>query len=164
MGRPRRRLIDRDVRQRPGVLDVRERVAQLDLGEAGDGGDLARADLVGGDALEALRLEEVADLGLDLRAVALDPEDLVAAAQRAVGDLRDREAAEVRGGVEVADLRLERVLRVERRGGDRLEDAVEQLGEVLTELVRADAGAAVAADIRTGMTARATGTVCGIRS
>ncbi|CAB4908849.1 unannotated protein [freshwater metagenome] len=63
-----------------------------------------------------------------------------------MGDLRDRQAAEVRRGVEVADLRLERVLGVERRRGDRLEDAVEQLGEVLAQLVRADAGAAVAAD------------------
>ena len=49
-----RRLVDRDHGQRPRVVGVGDRLADRDLGDAGEGDDLAGAGLVGGHAREPL--------------------------------------------------------------------------------------------------------------
>ena len=55
------RVVDVDHGQRPRVVGVGERLADGDVGEAGDGDDLARADLVGVDAVERLGDVELGD-------------------------------------------------------------------------------------------------------
>ena len=57
-----RRLVDGDDRQRARVGRVGERLADRDVGQAGDGDELARAGLVGGDAVERLGDVELGDL------------------------------------------------------------------------------------------------------
>ena len=86
--------------------------------------------LVGVDAVEGLGDVELGDLrALDL-AVGAAPGDRLAPLDRAVAHAAEREAADVGGGVEVGDVRLERVVGVVGRGGDVLEQQVEQRLEV----------------------------------
>ena len=61
--------------QRARIVEVGDRLADRDLGQAGDGDDLARAGLVGGDAVERLGHVELGDSrGLD-RPVGAAPGD-----------------------------------------------------------------------------------------
>src|SRR6476661_3525682 len=79
-----RGLVDRDERQRDRVLGVGERLADGDLGDAGDGDDVTGAGALAGLALEALGHEELGDLHVLGGAVALDPGDVLALAQVAL--------------------------------------------------------------------------------
>ena len=79
----------------------------------------------------ALGDQQLGDLDVLGRAVALHPRDLLALLQRALLDPHEREAAEERAGVEVGDVRLQRRVGVVRRSRDRLEDGLEQRLEVL---------------------------------
>ena len=56
-----RRLVDGDHRQRARVVEVGQRLADRDVGHAGDGDDLARAGLGGVDAVERLGDVELGD-------------------------------------------------------------------------------------------------------
>ena len=119
-----------DERQRDRVLRVGEGLADGDLRDAGDGDDVAGAGGLAGLALEALGDEELGDLDVLDRAVALHPRDLLALLQGALVDADQREPAEERRGVEVGDVGLQRRALGVRRGRDRLEDRLEQRLEV----------------------------------
>ena len=75
-----RRLVDDDQRQRRGIFDVGDGLADGDAGDAGDGDDVADLGLLDVGALESVEGEELGDLGLLQRAVALGDVDLVAGA------------------------------------------------------------------------------------
>ena len=100
-------LVDLDGRQRLGIFERAEALADGDAGDAGDGDDIADRGLGGVFALEAVEGEELGDLdGLE-GAVELGEVDLLAVLERAVEDATDGEAAEVVGVVEVGDEDLE---------------------------------------------------------
>ena len=61
-----------------------------------------------------------------LALVLLAQRDLVALAQRALDDPADGQAAEVLGGVEVGDDRLQRGVGIAGRLGQRVDDGLEQ--------------------------------------
>src|SRR3712207_202596 len=71
-------LVDGDERQRTGVGGVGQRLADVDLGDAGDGDDLARAGAVDRDALERLRAEQLGEPDVLDGAVLLAPGDRLA--------------------------------------------------------------------------------------
>ena len=105
--------------------------------------------LGGVDAVERLGHVQLGDLRALDRAVGAAPRDLLALADRAVAHAADRQAADVGGGVEVRDERLQRVLGVVHRRRDALEQQVQQrragaLRELLARLVRSDAMPALA--------------------
>ena len=140
-----------DDRQRTGIVRVGQRLADRDLGEAGDGDDVARSGLGGVAALERLGDVELGDLGLLEGAVATAPRDLLALADRPLVDAADGEAPDVGAGVEVGDERLERVavlvLRRRDRGEQRLEQRLE-VGARFVQVERGGAGATVRVDDR----------------
>jgi hypothetical protein len=108
------------------VVEVGERLADGDLRDARDGDDLAGPDLVGGDAIELLGDEQLGDLGLLGGAVGAAPGDGLALLDVAVHDAAQRDTPQVGRRVEVGDQRLERRVGVVGRGGDALEQQVEQ--------------------------------------
>ena len=112
--------------QRAWVLEVGEGLADGDLGDAGDGDDLAGADLGGRHAVELLGDEELGDLGPLGGAVRPAPGHGLALADVAVDHPAQRDAAQVRRRVEVRDQRLERRVGVVGRRGDALEQEVEE--------------------------------------
>ena len=138
------RLVDGRHGQRARIVRVGERLADRHLGQAGDRDDLARAGLVGLDPVERLGHVQLGHLGALDRPVGAAPGDLLALPDRPVLDACEREPADVRGGVEVRDERLQRVLGVVLRGGNRLEQELEERLQVVGELVRLEAGAALA--------------------
>ncbi len=126
-----RRLVDGDQRQRDRVLHVGQRLADHDVGHAGDRDDVAGAGGLAGSALETLGDQELGDLRVGRRAVALHPRDLLALLQGALLDADQGETAEERGGVEVGDVGLQRRVGVVDRRRDRVDDRLEQRLEVL---------------------------------
>ena len=125
-----RGLVDGDHRQRARVLGIGERLADRHLGQAGDGDDLARPGLLGADPLQRLGHVQLGD-GRPLdRAVGAAPGDLLAVADRPVADPAERQATDVGRGVEVGDMRLQRVVGVVLGRRDALQHQVEQGGEV----------------------------------
>jgi hypothetical protein len=133
-------------RQRAGVLDVGEGLADRDVGDAGDGDDLTGSDLVGVDALEGLGDVQLGDLDPLDGAVDAAPGDLVALAEPSVADAAQGEAADVRRGVEVRDERLEGMVGLVGRRRDLLEEDVHQRGQIVGEVVGVGARSAVAGD------------------
>ncbi len=145
-------VVDVHDRQRARVVEVGEGLADGDVGQAGDHADLTRADLGGGDAVDALGHEQLGDAdGLD-GAVGAAPRDRLVAHEGAVVHAGEREAAEVRRRVEVGDEGLERVVLVVLGRGD----VVEQHAEQRLEAVGAD-GAALTQRRVVGVERRATG-------
>ena len=128
-----RRLVDGDDRQGHGVLDIGEGLADRDLRDTCHGDDVAGAGAVSGYAGEVLRDEQFDDLRALDGAVDLHPRDLLALLDVALMDTAEREPAEVRRGVEVRHVRLQRLLRVVLRGRDGLEEGLEQRLEVLLD-------------------------------
>ena len=147
-----RRVVDVDLRQRAHVVGVGDRLADRDVGEAGDRDDVAGAGALGGVALERAGLEQLGDAGAADGAVGAHPGDRLALLQRAVEDAQQREAAEERAGVEVRDPRLQRCLVVVRRRRHVLEDRLEQRLEVV--VVGQAAVLGTVAGCRAGATAR----------
>ena len=145
-----RGLVDVDQRERDRVLRVGERLADGDLGDAGDGDDVTRARGLAGLALEALGDEQLGDLDVLDLAVAPHPRDLLALLQVALLDPQQRQPAEEGGGVEVGHVRLEgRALDVlgrrdvlQDRAEERLQVAAGRERAVLRLLQRRDAGLA----------------------
>ena len=120
------RLIDDDRRQRLRVLKIDDGLTDGDAGDAGDGDDVANHGLGNVGALQSFKGEELGDLGLLQRAVALGDVDLIAGLERAVEDARDAEAAEVVRVVEVGDLDLERSLGIAGSRLQRVDDGLEE--------------------------------------
>jgi hypothetical protein len=116
---------------------VGEGLTDGDVLEAGDGDDVAGAGALGRVAVERLGDEQLGDAHVADGAVVLDPGDRLALLDGAVEDTQQREAAEERRGVEVGDVRLQRVLVVVRGRRDVLEDGVEQRLEVVVVRERA---------------------------
>ena len=124
-------VVDVDRRQRPHVVGVGERLADGDLLDARDGDDVTGAGLLGGEAVEGLRLQQLGDAHVRVRAVVTHPGDRLALLDAAVEDAQQCEATEERRRVEVRHPRLERRLVVVRRGGNVLQDGLEERLEVV---------------------------------
>ena len=62
-----------DERQRDRVFRIRESFADGDVGDAGDGDDVTWASFLGGDAFQSLGHEQLGELDVLNRAVALAP-------------------------------------------------------------------------------------------
>ena len=113
-----RGLVDADHRQRPRVVGVGERLADRHLFHPGDGDDFARPGLLGADPLEPLGHVQLGDARPLDRAVGPAPGDRLPGADRPLVDPADRQPPDVRRGVEVGDVRLQRrPLRVGRAPG-----------------------------------------------
>ena len=107
-----RGLVDGGDGQRARVVGVGDRLADRHVRQARERDDLARAGLVGGDAVERVGDVELGRARVLDRPVGAAPGDLLALPKRAVVDPAEREPADVGRGVEVRDERLERVLRI----------------------------------------------------
>ena len=136
-----RRLVDRGHGQRAGIVGIGDRLADRHLREAGERDDLARARLVGRDAVERLGHVELGHARRLDRPVGAAPGDLLALADRPVLDPQQREPANVGRGVEVRDERLQRVVGVVRRRGNGREQRVDERLQVRRELVGLEPGA-----------------------
>ncbi len=113
------------------MIGVGDRLADLDLGDAGERHDLSGGGLLDVGPLQPLeRLETGHLVGLD-RAVQLEEGDRAADPDRAAGDPADRHPPDVVVVVEIRDLELQRRPGVARRARDRREDGVEQGTDVL---------------------------------
>ena len=140
-----------DHRQRARVVGIGERLADGDVGQAGDGHDLARADLVGVDPVERLGHVELGDADVLDGAVGAAPRHRLALAERAVAHAAQRDAADVRRRVEVGDQRLERVGLVVLGRGDVVEQDLEQRLEAVGaagDAGRRRSGSAASSDAR----------------
>ncbi len=125
-----RRFVHGDDGQRSGVVGVGQRLTDHDVGDAGDGDDVARPRLLPRDPFQRLRDQQFGDLHPVDAAVGATQRDGLPAPQRPVVDAAQRQTPEVRGGVEVGDQRLQGRLGVVDRHRDRLEQHVEQRLEV----------------------------------
>ena len=135
------RLVHSDHGQRARIVGIGKRLADRDLGNAGDRDQLARSRLLGLDTVERFRDVELGDLHAHDLPVGAAPGDLLALANRPFADPAEREPTQIRRGVEVRDVRLQRVpLLVGRRGDPRHQD-VEERAKVVGELVRIETGA-----------------------
>jgi len=153
-GHAQHRLVDGQTGESFRQLGGCDRVADLDFGKAGDDEQIARRqgfDLVAAHTLERHQLGE-ATLQRRLTLVELGREQRhgLAAAHHTVDDSPDRQTAEVLAGVESGDHRLQRCVGIAGRRGDRLENGVEQRGEVGVVPRHSDApdGLALAGDRR----------------
>ena len=117
-----RGLVDDEARQRLDVLRHAQRVGDLRGGNAGEGDDVARRRLFDLDAVEAEEAEHLADALLAHGAIAVDDRDGLAAAQLAARDAADADRADVARVVELADLQLQRTVRVDLRRRAELDD------------------------------------------
>ena len=146
-----RGFVDRDHRQRPRVLGVGERLADRHLGQPGDGDDLARPGLLGGNALQRLGHVELGDRRPLDAAVGPAPGDRLAVAHLPVAHPAERQAADVGVGVEVGDESLEGMLGVVLGRRDALQHQVHQrrqVGPLDAFLERGPAGFGVGVDDR----------------
>ena len=146
-----RGLVDRDHGQRPRVVRVGQRFADRHLRDAGNGDDLARSGLLGLDPLERVRHVELGHLRALDRPVGAAPRDLLRTPDRALDHPAEREAADVRRGIEVRDQRLKRMALFVCGRRNMLDDQVEQRLEVVCQRVRlqpGQAGAGIAVDDR----------------
>ncbi len=119
-------LVDDDTRQRARIRRVGDRLADVDLIEAGERHDVAGPRLVDLDALEPFEHVEVRHAPRCERTVVAGEHHGLPRAHGAVDHPADREAPDVLGIVQVEHQHLERrVGRVARRG-DRAHDLLEQ--------------------------------------
>ena len=130
-----RRLVDGDDRQRLRVLGVGERVADGDLADPRHRDDVAGRGLGGVDAIQRLGHVQLGDPHPLDRPVRAAPGDGLAAPDRPVAHAADRDPPDVRGGVEVGDVGLQRVLGVVLGCGHVLDQQVEQRLEVGARVV-----------------------------
>ena len=117
-----------------GMIGIRQRVADHDLGQPSHGHDVAGDRLVGGRALDALGREQLGDLGVgDHRQPVhlAHPRHLVALAQLSLVDADQGEPAEEGRRVQVGHQRLQRRLGVPDRRRDVLHQHVEQRVQVV---------------------------------
>ena len=144
-----RRFVDGDDRQSDRGFDVGECLADRDLGDAGDSDEVARPGRVDRHAGELFGQEQFDDLGALDRAVGAAPCDLLALFDLALDHSAQRQAAQVRVGVEVGDPCLQRGARRVGRARDRFEDDITQRRQrvraILDGDVEIERGPAVAA-------------------
>ena len=89
------------------MFGIGDSLADLNAFDAGDGDDVSRGDGLGLIAVQAAKSVELGDArGLE-RAIELDDADLVAAAQGALKDARNGDAAQIIAVVEIGDLHLQ---------------------------------------------------------
>ena len=124
-----RRLIDGDRRQGLRVLDVGDRVADLEALDPDHGADVAAADLVHIGLAEALEDHQLLDLRFLDHVHPLAQAHRHAGPERPAGDAADGDSADIRGIFEGGDQHLGRTLDY-RRGRDLREDRIQQIGDV----------------------------------
>ena len=140
------RLVDDRDRQRARVVGVGDRLADRHVGQAGERDDLARAGLVGRDAVERL-----GDVSSVTRAFSISPsarhQAICWPLRRCPWRIRSRrEPADVRARVEVRDERLQRVVG-SYDGGGIVASSVSKSGpRSAASVVGVEPGAAVARD------------------
>ena len=143
-----RRLLDDDALQRPAFpsrLEVDDRIADVDVLDAGDRHDLARRGLLRRDTLQPLDRRQDLDRPLE-RGPVLDDADGLIGPHRPGDDATDREATRVVVVVEVVDDDLQRRARVPGSRGDVLDDEVEERLEVRVRVGQRRLGDAQLAD------------------
>ncbi len=127
--------------KRPRVVQVGERFADRDVRDARQRDDLAGASLLRVHALERLGHVELPDLGLLDRTVGPAPGHRLAAADGPVSHPAERQASQVRRGVQVGHQRLQRMIVVVLGRGDVLAQRLEQRLQVLGQGVGVRAAA-----------------------
>ena len=123
-------VVDVDRLQRTHIVRVGDGLADGDVLEPSDRGDVARAGGISRVALQGARHQQLGDAGAADAPVGADPGDGLPLLQRAVEDAQQSEAAEERAGVEVGDPRLQRCLIVVGRCRDVRENRFEQRLEI----------------------------------
>ncbi len=126
-----RRLIYRNDGQRLGVGEIGDRLTDLGVLDAGEGHDVARAHLLGLDALQPEVREGLRYARLGHRAVFVDQVHELATLDLAAPHAPHHDAPQVLGVVEVGDQHLEGGREVHLGRGDLLEDGLEQLPHVV---------------------------------
>ena len=124
---------------------IADRPADRDVGDAGEGDDLARAGLLDGAAAQTVKGVERHDLALLLDGLVVEVADgdLLVLADRAALDAADADPAHVVVVVQRGHQHLQRRVRVALGGGDIVDDGVKQRNEVLALLVGAVGGDAL---------------------
>ena len=136
------RLVHPRDREGTRVLGIGQGLADRHLRQPGDGDDLTRPGLVRLDAVERLRHVELGHLGALDRPVGSAPGDLLPLPDRAVLHAREREAADVRGRVEVRHEGLQRMLGIVLGRRNVLDEELEERAQVAGEVVRLESGLA----------------------
>ena len=141
-----RRVGDLDERQRLDGLEIAERAADGDVGNAGEGDDLARRGLLDGAAAEAGELIQRDDLFLllDGRIVVVADDDLLVLVDRTALDAADAHPADELVVVDGGDEHLQRAVFVARGRIDIVDDRLKQRDKVGALLVGAVGGRALA--------------------
>ncbi len=137
--------------QRSRILGIGERVADHDPGDAGHGDDVAGARLLGADAIERLGHVQLGYLDALDRAVVTAPGDGLALPDRALVHTAERDPADVGGGGEVGDVRLQWRALLVLRCRDVVDQQLQQRLEILAGLVQVErrgAGFGVGVDDR----------------
>ena len=127
---PEARFVHGQARQGTRVVDGGKGVADGHLVDAGDRDQVARAGLVGLHAVQRLGQVQLGELDPLHLAVLAAPGNRLTAADVAVLDPAQGQAAEIGGGVEVGDQGLEGMIGHVGRRGDVGQDGVEQRCEV----------------------------------
>ena len=120
------RLVNRGDRQRRRVFNVRDGLADVDAGHSRNRDDVAQ---LGGDDIGPLQpgeREQLRNLDLLHRPVALGDGDVLAGAQRAVEDACDGQAAEIVAVIEIRHQHLQRSVRIALRMRNGVDDGFEQ--------------------------------------
>ena len=119
-----------------GIVDRRDRVADLRVGDVLDGRD-EEADFAGGELLELNGLRRHYAHRLDVERLAVRHDlDLVALTKPSVDDAREHNHAAVRIEPRVEDERLQRSVGVALRRRQQVHDGFEDVGNVLAGLRR----------------------------
>ena len=142
-GHADRRLVDGQRRQRFGRVERAEGVGDAEVGDAGDGDDVAGFGFLDFDALQAHEAEHLQHLALALLAVAIDHADRHVGADLAALDAADADQADEVVVVQLADAHLERAVGVHRRRRHVLHDRFVQRGHVAVARGVVEAGVAV---------------------
>ena len=124
------------------ILDVGDGLADVDAGYSGNRDDVAQ---LGGDDVRPLQSgerEQLGDLDLLHRAVALGDGNIFAGAQRTVEDARNRQPTEIVAVVEIGDQHLQRTVGIAGRQGNGIDDGVEQRAQILAGLIQVGRGRA----------------------
>ncbi|MPM68349.1 hypothetical protein SDC9_115281 [bioreactor metagenome] len=122
-----RRLVDMNQRQRPRLIGIGERLADGDLGDAGDGDDVAGACLIDRFTVQRPGHQQFGQFHIGDRPVAAAPGHGLATLDGALDDPAQRQSSEIGGRVEVRDMRLQRGALGIGGGRDVVADRLEQL-------------------------------------
>src|SRR5215210_5337575 len=129
------RLVHGDDGQRLGIGEVGDRLTDLGILYAGEGHDVARAHLLGLDALQPEVREGPRHARLGHRAVFVDQVDELAAPDLAAPHTPHHDASQVLGVVQVGDQHLEGIFKTNLGRGDLIEDGLEQLPHIVARRI-----------------------------